>query len=89
MEMTPLWRLHLYPIEHVVLARTAYQSDDEWSTEVKVMVESERCYWEETPEVAEDFETLTRLLFEERPELLADEESYHDYRAHEEQVILL
>lgn len=89
MTITPLWQLHLYPQGHTIVAHPPVLDDEiAMDEETSVEAESERCYWEETPAVAEGWEAMARL-FEEHPELLADEESYYDYRAREEQAILL
>lgn len=45
-------------------------------------------WWEEPAEVVEAWDAMERY-YEDHPEALADEESFHDYRSREEQVTLL
>jgi len=69
----PLFRVHITPIG----GGGPLHPDGLGDTVVSV--ESPRCYWEMPPEVREGFEALERLLFEQHPELLADDESLVRY----------
>lgn len=73
MAVDSLFRLHIYPTG----CGDTLHPDGLGDTVVSV--ESPRRYWEMPPDVIEGHEALERLLFEQHPELLADDESLVRY----------